>query len=160
MGLRGPKGKPAAQKRLEGNPGKQRIPDEYIEPAGTPRKPPHLDGYAVTVWNRVMRSMPPGVYAASDTESLAAYCLACAELKRAMGHLDVEGRVLMVETKQGTIPKRNPWGQIAREAMQQIATIGSRLGLDPMARENIKAPDKRPKSKFEGLVSINGGKKN
>lgn len=159
MGARGPKGKPAAQKRLEGNPGCRPIPDEYVEPAGTPRKPSHLNGYALTVWRRVVASMPTGVYAASDTEALAAYCLAAAELKRAMSHLDIEGRVIMVETKQGTIPKRNPWGQIAREAMQQIATLGTRLGLDPMARENIKAPDKRPKSKFEGLVSINGGKK-
>lgn len=158
MGTRGPKGKPAAQKRLEGNPGKKKIPEGYVAAEGEPERPDHLDGYAADVWDRVMRSMPAGVYAASDTEVLAAYCLAAAELKRAMAHLAIEGRVVMVETKQGVVPRRNVWSGIAREMMSQIATLGTRLGLDPMARENIKAPDKKPVGKFGELVGIDGGK--
>jgi phage terminase small subunit len=56
-------------------------------------------------------------------------------------------------------PRRNPWTVISSQARQQLATIGTRLGLDPMARENIKAPQsKPPASKFTGLVGINGGK--
>lgn len=154
----GPKGKPAAKKRLEGNPGQRPIPENFVEPTGDATCPDHLNGYAVTVWGRVMASMPAGVYTASDIELLAAYCMACAELKRAYAHLEVEGRVVHVQTKWGTTPRRNPWSAIAAESTRQITTLGSQLGLDPMSREKIKAPDARVPKKFGRLVGIDGGK--
>lgn len=155
MGQRGPKGKPVALKRLEGNPGKQRLPSGFVQATGVIAPPDYLAGYALEVWHRVIASMPEGVYAPTDADTLAAYCDACATLSRAIWALMIEGDV--VQTPYGA--KRNPWGLIATQARQQIATIGTRLGLDPMARENIKAPEPdRPTGKFAGLVGIDGGK--
>lgn len=154
MGTRGPKGKPTALKRLEGNPGKQKLRDGFVEAHGNIVPPAHLSGYALEVWHRVVRSMPPGVYAPTDADTLAAYCVACDTHAKAVWALEIEGHVL--QTPYG--PKRNPWGTIGSQARQQIATLGTRLGLDPMARENIHAPERPVTSKFTGLVGINGGK--
>lgn len=154
MGTSGPKKKPVALKRLEGNPGHRPLPSGYVEPKGSPCAPEHLTGYAREVWQRVTRSMPDGVYLATDTETLVAYCDAVDTLRKAMLAIAAEGHVL--ETTFG--PKRNPWNTIATQTRQQIATLGTRLGLDPIARESINAPERRSESKFAGLVGIDGRK--
>jgi P27 family predicted phage terminase small subunit len=165
MGERGPKGKPADVKNLEGNPGKRPI-KEPVRPSGKPRKPRHLTGYAAEIWHDVLGAMPESVYTATDAAALVAYCLACDQLREATEHLLIEGhvirsviRVLDDGTRIYGPPKRNPWGVVSREAMEKIATLGTRLGLDPIARENLGAkPAELPKSKFGGLVGIAGGK--
>jgi P27 family predicted phage terminase small subunit len=155
MGARGAKAKPAALKRLEGNPGKRKLPTGHVVPTGPTRSPEHLEGYALEVWQRVMRAMPDGVYLSTDVETLLAYCDAADTLRKAMWAIKIEGHVL--QTPYG--PKRNPWTVIASQARQQIATLGTRLGLDPVARESIKAPEQqKPDGKFTGLVGIDGGK--
>src|SRR3546814_885276 len=171
MGKRGPAGKPADVKKLEGNPGKRPL-KEPVRPEGKPRKPRHLTGYAAEIWHDVLGAMPESVYAATDAGTLVAYCIACDDLRDARGHLLVEGHVIrpvirVVENDDGEIreiygpPKRNPWGAVTREAMDKIATLGSKLGLDPIARENLGASPggEPPKSKFGGLVGIAGGKR-
>lgn len=158
MGARGPKGEPVALKRMKGNPGKHKLPEDFVEASGDAELPAHVVGYAAQVWERITASMPAGVYRATDTGLLAAYCIACARQVQALAWLTIEGEVITLETKMGETRKRNPWSVILSEANTQIATLGTRLGLDPLARENIKAPDKRPKSKFTGLVGIDGGK--
>jgi phage terminase small subunit len=62
-----------------------------------------------------------------------------------------------LETDYG--PKRNPWGPIAGQARQQIKDLGTRLGLDPIARERMSQPSGPGKSKFAGLAAIGGGRK-
>lgn len=142
-------------KRLEGNPGKKRMPKGHVEPTGTIEPPIYVIGHALAVWHRVVGSMPPGVYAPTDVDVLAAYCLAVDAHGKAAEALLIEGHV--VQTIHG--PKRNPWGVVATQARAQIATLGTRLGLDPLARENINAPDQRPVGNFGALVGIDGGKK-
>lgn len=159
MAKPGPKTKPALIKALEGNPGKRKLPEGYVKPDGEPEKPDYVTDYAAVVWDRVMRSMPPGVYTASDVEILAAYCLACRDIRSAQQHMDIEGRVLHLPTKDGYVVKRNPWGQIAREAASVMAALGSRLGLDPTSRESIKAPPEKTPDTFGELIGIDGGRK-
>jgi P27 family predicted phage terminase small subunit len=149
--------KPISVKRLEGNVGKRRIPkdDEYVHASGALIRPEHITGYAAEVWDRVIASMPPGLYGPPDAEALVAYCDAAETLRDAREHLAAEGQVL--ETNYG--PKRNPWGPIAGQARQQIKDIGTRLGLDPIARERMSQPSGPGKSKFSGLAAIGGSKK-
>lgn len=169
MGARGPKGKSAKIRELEGNPGKRAMPKDFIYPDGDPARPEHLTGYAKIVWDRIVRSMPPGVYKTTDEELLAAYCRAAHLQKICIETLAIQGEVIVPivrvrEDEEGATiveygpPTRNPWSKIEHEARAQIATLGTRLGLDPISRENIKAPDKRPVSKFDGLTVVNGGK--
>ena len=148
-------GKPVALKRLEGNPGQRKLPSGHVEPVGAAEPPDHLTGYALEVWGRVVRSMPAGVYLATDTETMVAYCDAVDTLHKAMQAIADEGHVL--ETPYG--PKRNPWNTIATQTRAQIATLGARLGLDPLARESVAAPGNTAQSKFSGLAAIGGGKK-
>jgi P27 family predicted phage terminase small subunit len=158
MGARGPAGKTTKQKLLEGNPGKTKLPTDYVEPVGDVRRPDHIDGYAAEVWERVVAAMPPGVYKATDTGLLAAYCLACARQRDAVYRVKLEGEVITVNGQYGPKPVRNPWAVMLTEANAQIASLGTKLGLDPIARESIKAPKNPGSGKFGALVGINGGK--
>lgn len=179
MGLRGSKGKPAHVKLLEGNPGQRPVKTDFVEPSGDAEPGDYISGYAREVWDRVVAAMPPGTYKATDTGTLEAYCIACDQLYTAQTMLKLEGHVivpmLVAKDEHGEmifnddtglpvlVPMgkayRNPWSVVAREAMEKIATLGTRLGLDPIARENIKNPTaQKPASKFAGLVGINGGK--
>lgn len=158
MGKRGRQSEPAAVKLLKGNPGKRTIPEGFVKPVGELARPAYVVGYAAEVWRRVVNSMPPGVYAASDVDTLAAYCLAAASLREAVEHLWIEGEVITVLGQFGPLPRRNPWTAIRTEAMAKIVTLGTKLGLDPTSRETIPAPKEKPASKFAGLVGIDGGK--
>lgn len=169
MGIRGPKRTPLSVRKLEGNPSKRALPADTVLPDGAIIMPSHVgDGYAAHVWRRVVGAMPDGVYRATDDETLAAYCLACERMRTAHEMLTIEGHViyerkiidrddgsrLIVESK----PTRNPWGVVMREATKEIAMLGTKLGLDPIARENIKQPEQPSSGRFVGLIGIDGGK--
>lgn len=140
--------KPTRLKVLEGNPGKQRINRAEPVAAGKPVKPTGLDAYALTVWRRLLRSMPPGVYGACDSDLLAAYCGAASRLRAANQHIAIEGAVVTIDGE----PKRSPWVMVANTAAAQLVSIGARLGLDPIARRHIEAPPSQTPSKWAGLV--------
>ena len=156
MGKRGPQPKPADVKRLEGNPGKRRVNRAAPVPVGTLTCPAHLGSYAKAVWKRVVSAMPPGLYTAAERELLAAYCEAADMHKRAVLAIREGGEIC---TGQGGALYQNPWVSILNRQAQLLATLGTRLGLDPAARQGLRVEqDERPKSKFEGLVSFPGGK--
>jgi P27 family predicted phage terminase small subunit len=156
MGKRGPQPKPQEIKRLEGNPGKRRTNNSAPEPEGVPTCPAHLGSYGKAVWKRIAKSMPPKLYKAADRELLAAYCQAADLHKRAVEAIRTEGEVSFGESGA---PYQNPWVSIQNKQAQLLASLGSRLGLDPAARSSINMPeeDEAP-SKFGGLVAIEGGR--
>lgn len=167
MAATGRRPKPLALKKLEGNPGKRALPKDTVAPDGAAIMPAHVTGYAADVWRRVVTAMPEGVYRATDDETLAAYCLACARVRTAAEMLEIEGHVIynrkVIDRDDGTRliiddAKRNPWGVVMREATKELAMLGTKLGLDPIARENIKAPEKPSAGRFAGLFGIDGGK--
>lgn len=164
MGARGPARKPAAIKKLEGNPGQYPLPENRLTADGVPVRPEHVEEYGAEVWNRIVNAMPRGVYTATDIDLLAAYCVAANDLRRATQMLAIEGIVVWepVFSKSGAHvgdkQKLNPWQTVSTAARSQLAQIGSRLGLDPVARDNIKMPEQKPISKFDGLVVVAGGK--
>lgn len=155
MGKRGPKPKPIELKRLEGNPGARPLNEDAPQPIGKPSRPEYLEGYAVDVWAKVVGSMPEKVYSPADEELLAAYCVAAAMHREAVEHISTDGPVLYGESGA---PYQSPWMGILNTQATKMATIGSRLGLDPAARATLRVPkDEKPKSKFEGLVAFPGG---
>ena len=153
--MRGRKPKPSELRRLEGNPGKRAINDDAPQPIGTPTRPEYLTGYAADVWLKIVGSMPQQIYSPADEELLAAYCVAAAMHREAVMRLTEMGAVIVGESGA---PYQNPWTGILNTQATKMATIGSRLGLDPSARASLKVPkDEKPKSKFEGLVAFPGG---
>lgn len=157
MGKRGPKPKPKTLKELEGNPGKRALNDLAPQPIGRPICPAHLEPYAREVWDRIIGSMPEAVYTAAEQELLAAYCLAADMQRKAAIKIQEEGAVFVGPSG---VPSQSPWVGILNTSAQRLATIGTRLGLDPTARSSIVViPGDKPLSKFEGLFSIEGGRK-
>lgn len=156
MGKRGPAPKPAELRRLEGNPGKRRLNPRAPQATGVPRCPAHLDDYGKTVWRRVVGAMPPRLYTAADREVLAAYCTAAALHRKAVLAIRREGAVAVGE---GGAPYQSPWVGIANRQAGLIASLGSKLGLDPSSRSTLNMPDDGPpKSKFARFTAIPGGR--
>jgi P27 family predicted phage terminase small subunit len=143
-------------KRLEGNPGKRKLGNSEPAPIGALQAPPFLVGGAAEEWERVVSSMPPGFFTAADYSTLAVYCFAWDMHKKAVETLAVEGILAEGSTKQ----------QVAHPALGVLATqagvilkAGDRLGLSPGARSRLQVPEvAAQKSKFEGLISITGGR--
>jgi P27 family predicted phage terminase small subunit len=155
MGKRGPKPKPLELRRLEGNPSARPMNEDAPQPIGRPEAPAFLKDYAFTVWAKIIGSMPEKVYSPADEELLAAYCVAAAMHREAVQRISEMGAVIVGESGA---PYQNPWTGILNTQATKMATIGSRLGLDPAARATLRVPkDEKPKSKFEGLVAFPGG---
>jgi hypothetical protein len=75
--------KPAAIRRLEGNPGHRLIEDSGIEALGAPFTPEHLSDDARGCIEVIQQSMPSSVYSALDSFLLSAFGVAWALHKEA-----------------------------------------------------------------------------
>ena len=144
--------KPPDLVALEGNPGKRRVRSRGVRPTGDAMPPLWLSEGAAAVWSRVVGSMP-GVFKATDTEILTAYCCAADQHHKATLALAIEGPIL---TGPRGRQSKNPWCAVQKDAAAQIERLGRRLGLDPTARENLPpATPTSAASRFAGLVGIN-----
>lgn len=158
MGTRGPKPKPTTIKRKTGNPGKHRLNDQEPEPTGGLDAPDCLDQYGRQVWFRITGSMPEGVYTRVDEQLLASYCQAASMHRAAvfvnrLGKFKAKERGFITETAYRDTNGRD-WLRIQKEQAQALATIGTRLGLDPAARTAIKVPEKKKQGKFGDLRKV------
>ena len=100
---------------------------------------------------RIITAMPDEMYTACDSDILASYCVAASSLRCAV--LINNGKI---ERPEDTSVK--DWLRIQKEQSTLLASIGSRLGLDPAARTAIQVPEKKTKSKFGKYQAIQGGK--
>lgn len=85
--------------------------------------------------------MPPGLYTAADREMLAAYSVAASLHRKAVVKLRKDGEIAYGETGA---PYQSPWVGIASRQAGLIASLGSKLGLDPSSRQHLPLPDDRP----------------
>ena len=158
----GRKPTPTAIKKRLGNPGKRPLNENEPEPDGRPNAPSYLDEYGQRVWRRVIQSMTEGVYTRCDTETLAAYCQACSLHRIAVlviqkGRFAAKTEGIITETLYRDNNGRD-WIRIQKEQAAALASLGSRLGLDPSARTAIKVPEKPKSGKFAQFRRISGGK--
>lgn len=160
MGTRGPKKTPQRIQDLKGNPEKRpRLPDA-VEADGDPEMPTWANVYAMEVFNKLVAAMPPKFFASVDTHILTQYANACALAKEAIETIQLEG--LFVFNGQGTKIK-HPAYAVWSDASAKLATLGTRLGFDPSARQSIVMPEpSNPEEKNNGfgdLIAFPGGKK-
>jgi len=156
MGRRGPKPTHPSITKLTGNPGKRAIPS-VVPAVGSVECPAHLSEDAQTYWAQIISAMPPDFYAPADLAVLAAFCEAAALHKRAILMIREDGEI---STGPTGAPYQSPWVSILNTQTKIIATLGDRLGLSPAARVGLKVErSEKPKSKFEGLIAIQGGRK-
>jgi len=133
---RGRKPKPTAKKELAGNPGKRAL--NKNEPRFSPVKkaapPDWFDDTARNMWETITRELcGQGVLCITDLHNVVLFCAAFSNWEKAQR--EVMARGITVESPVG--PKKNPALTAANEAMRQIVTIGSLLGLDPSSRQRI-----------------------
>ena len=148
---RGRKKKPDEIKRLEGNPGKRPLNGNAPNPTGRAAKPSYVTEYAAEVWNQIVDSMPLNLYTTVDSVVLAAFCVAARQYKTSTETLDLDG--LTVVSAVSGDEKPHPALQAQSKALNTIATLGVRLGLDPSSRASIVMPNAiKLESKFEGLL--------
>jgi len=150
----GRKPKPTALKELAGNPGKR--PLNKSEPkfsTVTDIDPPEwFTERAATMWRMMVPELlRESVLALTDLHNVEAFCCAYDNWRSAQEQVTQFGPV--VESSQGS-PMKNPALTAANEAMRQMVTFGSMLGLDPASRTRIIGGNKQKSTnEFAALLS-------
>lgn len=143
-GRSGRRPKPTAQKALAGNPGKRAL--NKSEPSFseiTAVDPPEwMPSLAITMWETVVPQLiEQQVLSITDLHNVEAFCVAYSNWRIAQDHVTEHGPVVAGATGG---PMKNPALTAAKEAMAQMVTFGSMLGLDPSSRQRLIAGRKKP----------------
>src|SRR4030095_10788998 len=135
--MRGRKKTSAKILHLRGNPGRRPVNDQEPKPeTGVPKKPDFLSETAKKYWNYHARRLDTaGILSKVDLGILAAYCTALATLDKAEKMLEEHG---YTQNTAESGEKKSPWILIAKEARDQIRSIGSELGVTASSRARIK----------------------
>jgi len=165
--MKGRKRKPTNLIVLEGNPGKRKRSPEPLPASEIPDPPEHLDAYALAEWNR----LAPGLYRLGllydvDRAPFASYCMAYSRWRTAEEEMQKMSAAknhplagLIAQTTNGNVVQSVLVG-IANKAAGDMVRYAAEFGLTPAARARLAIdPGKQKKSKFEGLIGANGGKK-
>lgn len=143
---------PTSIKEKTGNPGKRALNKAEPHPSGGPVRPTVMTTLARKVWTRLIGAMPREVYTACDSALLAAYSEAVAAHQTAtklIAAKDFEP-IGTGSTGQSVI---HPAYKLQADQARLIATLGQRLGLDPIARQAINtAPPSNDEDPFASLV--------
>lgn len=143
---------PTAIKEKSGNPGKRKLNKSEPQPVGGPVRPTVTTPAGRKIWTRLVASMPQEVYTACDSALLAAYSEAVAAHQTAtklIADRDFEA-IGTGSTGQQVI---HPAYKLQADQARLIATLGQRLGLDPIARQSINtAPASNDEDPFAALV--------
>ncbi len=133
---RGPKPKPTALKILAGNPGKRPLPADEPKPdPGVPRRPSHVQGPALAIWNQMSKRLHKlGVLTADDGPALACLCCAIEIHRRVIDEL--RQSELIDNTGKGRA-MRNPLIDAANSTSVVVNRWLAEFGLTPSARPRV-----------------------
>lgn len=129
--------KPSRMRHLEGNRGKRPIPNG-IGSHGSPLMPQHLDDEQRGIWRQIEAGMPPGLLTLADSQAIERMCVAWARFRECQRKI-----------AQLTLFSRGSTGQLAMSPIVRIQNLAARemhlageaLGLSPVARARISAPE-------------------
>ena len=152
MATRGRKPKPAAQKKLAGNPGRRPLRDEPKPMPGAPSEPSHLTvaGKEAWVWLCVQLDIM-GTLAQSDVALMTMYCDTWSEycmVRKQVSKMGMAG--IVITSEKGTLyinPLLNAEAMLKKQLMAQL----SELGLSPISRARLttqKTEKENPKDRF------------
>lgn len=149
--------KPTALKKLQGNPGKRRLPENEPTPApALPTCPAHVRGKARSEWRRIsVELVKLGLLTHVDRAALAAYCSAYGRWIEAEGFIRTDG--LTQTTPNGFIIP-SPYVGIANKAVEQMGKFAAQFGFTPASRARISVPKDDDEDPFEAFVRERLGK--
>jgi P27 family predicted phage terminase small subunit len=130
----GPAPKPAALKRLAGNPGKRELnrTPEIKPPVRAPRPPEFLGDLAKEEWRRIAPILlRAGLYTELDREALIQYCMSVADYREAVEKINQTGGKVLQGTNGGYY--QNPWVAIANRGREHSLRMIQEFGLSPAA---------------------------
>lgn len=152
--IRGPKPKPTAIRRANGNPGKRGYNHaEPQPPAGVPDCPAHLNAAGRDEWDRLVHVLcDMGVVTSVDRAALAAYCQCYGRWVEAEEKLQTTP--MLLKTATGYV-QQSPWLSIANKQLELMGRYMTELGLTPASRSRVAAyvealqePDRVTKIEF------------
>lgn len=136
MGIRGPKPKPAAKKRAEGNPGKRPLKQEPVATPGEPEMPAHLDAVARETWEWLcltLRKMD--LLFRSDVAVMTLYCDTWSEYLAARRNVQKYGSVIASQSTNQ--PYMSPYVSLESMLKKQLMQCLAELGLSPTSRARL-----------------------
>jgi P27 family predicted phage terminase small subunit len=153
--------KPAELHVLHGNPGKRGAkPAAHAITAEGLTCPDWLSPVAKAEWERVVGLLVShGLVTVADQAVLAAYCQAYARWCEAEAVLEQSGLVIEIERydKQGnplgTYTQQRPEVSIAQNYYGLMLSAASKLGLDPVSRARLHAPEGGESDEFEAFLN-------
>lgn len=134
--MRGRKRKPAAIREAEGNRSRRPIPDE-VKGEGRPLAAPHLSVEERDAFYKIVRSMPVGLFCEADTAAIELWAQYLVEYRDCQKQITTTGR--LVKGTNG--PEAHPLIPIRDNAARMLHKLGEALGLSPVARTRLTAPD-------------------
>jgi P27 family predicted phage terminase small subunit len=152
--MKGRPKKPMSIKIAEGNR-RQRGKAELMPDApgiGRPSLPPSIEGEAARLWVKVVASLPDGLLTRADEATLEAFAGAWATYREADAKIQKTG--LLVQSPQG--PIRNPLLVVRNHACQHIISLGAVLGMSPVARARLAAPNSADSDPMALLLGDDG----
>lgn len=138
--MAGRKPKTAAQKTLEGNPGRRPIKPHLMAELEVPAAPAHMEGLAkATFEETALRLYRLGVMTALDVFLLESYAENYAMMVETQAYIREHGMTYEAMTKSGVSIRQRPELAILNQCRAMHRQYSGELGLTPASR--TKLPD-------------------
>lgn len=136
---------------MTGNPGKRPLNKKEPQPRGELKRPPQFTGKIGDEWDRVVNAMPPGTYTEADVPVLTIYCEALVMRHNALAIVakPAETGGGMVVTGSAGQAAAHPMIAVASKQAEILLKCAALLGMSPVARTRLTAPDDEEKDELE-----------
>lgn len=155
----GPKPKPTAIKKLQGNPGKRKLPENEPQPEKPDKPPPaprHLCKVARKKWKKYSKELhKAGLLTVLDYDRLASYCVEHATYMKANAEIQEHGELIKA---QSGFPMQTPWLPIRNKAEATMGKIAAEFGMSPSSRSRVTVAKKDEKKDPLAEFMERGGK--
>ena len=153
----GPKPKPTAIKKLRGNPGKRKLPDNEPQPDQTNKPPPvprHLCKVGKKKWRQLSKELhAAGLLTKIDQDQLAVYCVEYATFIEAEANIQEHGKLIKA---QSGFPMQSPWLAIRNKASDKMKKIAVEFGMTPSSRSRVTVEKPKEKDPLEDFFKRRG----
>jgi len=153
----GPKPRPTALKKLQGNPGKRALPANEPKPKtskSAPRAPSYLSKPAQKEWRRISKELHTlGLLTKVDIPALAAYCQCFATWVDANEKIQKHG--VLIKAQSG-FPMQSPYLAIANKAMVEMRKWLVEFGMTPSARSRVEVSSDDEADPMEEFLKSGG----
>src|SRR5215471_7448711 len=130
--------KSAAIREIEGRRAHRPIPVE-IQPRAKPEAPMHLTAEQRERWDEIVIALPDEFLTFADNQVMERMSIAWARFREATILINRSG--LLTRGQKGE-PNYNPLLRVQKIAAEEMHVCGLLLGLSPLARARLAAPEK------------------